>query len=88
MLDEVSLPKMLTPEEAAVILRLSKNTIYDLIQRGEILAKKIGRVYRIPQKSLSFALTGLDEDLYQAEKKDLTNLEPVEKEITKVRKSL
>lgn len=88
MLDQVSLPKMLTPEEAAVILRLSKNTVYDLIQRGEILAKKIGRVYRIPQKSLSFALTGLDEDLYQAEKKDLTNLELVEKEITKARKSL
>lgn len=88
MLDQVSLPKMLTPEEAADILRLSKNTVYDLIQRGEILAKKIGRVYRIPQKSLSFALTGLDEDLYQAEKKDLTNLELVEKEITKTRKSL
>lgn len=88
MLDQVSLPKMLTPEEAADILRLSKNTVYDLIQRGEILAKKIGRVYRIPQQSLSFALTGLDEDLYQAEKKDLTNLDLVEKEITKVRKSL
>lgn len=88
MLNQVCLPKMLTPEEAAVILRLSKNTVYDLIQRGEILAKKIGRVYRIPQKSLSFALTGLDEDLYQAEKKDLTNLELVEKEITKARKSL
>lgn len=88
MLDSVYLPKMLTPEETAVILRLSKNTVYDLIQKGEILAKKIGRVYRIPQKSLSFALTGLDEDLYQAEKEDLTVLGSVEKEIAKIRKTL
>lgn len=79
---------MLTPEETAVILRLSKNTVYDLIQKGEILAKRIGRVYRIPQKSLSFALTGLDEDLFQAEKEDLTALGLVEKEITKARKTL
>ena len=79
---------MLTPEETAVILRLSKNTVYDLIQKGEILAKRIGRVYRIPQKSLSFALTGLDEDLFQAEKEDLTTLGLVEKEITKARKTL
>ena len=88
MLDTVSLPKMLTPEDTAAILQLSKNTVYDLIQKGEILAIKIGRVYRIPQKSLSFALTGLDEDLYLAEKEDLKILKPVEKEIAKVRKSL
>lgn len=88
MLNQFTLPKMLTPEEVASILRLSKNTVYDLIQRGEILAKKFGRVYRIPQKSLSYALTGLDEDLYQAEKKDLSILRSVEKEISKVRKSL
>ena len=78
---------MLTPEETAAILRLSKNTVYDLIQKGEILAKKFGRVYRIPQKSLSFALTGLDEDLFQAEKEDLTTLDLVEKEIAKARKT-
>lgn len=88
MLSPVSLPKMLTPEDTAAILQLSKNTVYDLIQKGEILAIKIGRVYRIPQKSLSFALTGLDEDLYLAEKEDLKILAPVEKEIAQVRKSL
>lgn len=88
MLDSVSLPKMLTPEETAVILQLSKNTVYDLIQKGEILAKRFGRVYRIPQKSLSFALTGLDEDLYQRELEDLTVLNLVEKEIAKTRKTL
>ncbi len=88
MLDQVCLPKMYTPEQVASILQLSKNTVYDLIERGEILAKKIGRVYRIPQKSLSFALSGLDEDLYEAEKEDLKNLDVINKEMRRVRKSL
>ena len=79
---------MLTPEETAAILQLSKNTVYNLIQRGEILAKKIGKVYRIPQKSLSFALTGIAEHLYQAEKEDLKIIEPIEKQIKQIRKIL
>src|SRR3989304_9385043 len=62
------LPKTYTPEQVAEILQLSKNTIYDLISRGEIIAKKIGKVYRIPAASLSFVFTGLDEDLQRAEK--------------------
>lgn len=79
---------MLTPEETAAILQLSKNTVYDLIQKGEIPAKKIGRVYRIAQKSLSFALTGLDEDLYQRELEDFKIIRLIEKQIKQVRKSL
>ncbi len=58
-----NLPKVYTPEQVANILQLSKNTIYELIARGEIVAKKIGKVYRIPQSSLNFVFTGLDEDL-------------------------
>ena len=66
-----SLPRVYTPEQVANILQLSKNTIYELIARGEIVAKKIGKVYRIPQSSLNFVFTGLDEDFYQAEQEDL-----------------
>ena len=54
--------KVYTPEEVAGLLKLSKNTIYDLISRGEIIAKRIGKVYRIPASSLSFVFTGLDSD--------------------------
>lgn len=88
MINTQILPKVYTPEQVASMLQLSKNTVYQLISRGEIVAKKIGKVYRIPISSLSFVLTGLDEDLYQAQKEDLKNLTKIEKELAKVRKSL
>lgn len=81
-------PKVYTPEQAAEMLQLSKSTIYDLISKGEIIAKRIGRVYRIPASSLSFIFTGLDQDLYEAQEKDLKALDKVEKEIAKVRTEL
>ncbi len=81
-------PRTYTPEQVADLLQLSKNTVYQLINRGEIIAKKIGRVYRIPPSSLSFAFTGLDYDLYQAQNQDLKNIKKIQKEIAKTRKDL
>ena len=81
-------PKVYTPEQVADILQLSKNTVYELINRGEIIAKKIGKVYRIPASSISFAFTGLDFDLYQAQEKDLENLPKIEKELSSIRSRL
>lgn len=83
-----NLPKAYTPEQVANILQLSKNTIYELIARGEIVAKKIGKVYRIPKSSISFVFTGLDEDLYQAEEEDLKNLPSIRRAISKIRSKL
>lgn len=77
-----------TPEQTAKLLQLSKNTIYELISRGEIVAKKIGKVYRIPASSIYFALTGLDYDLYQAEQRDLEKIPQIEEELTRARASL
>ena len=71
-------PKVYTPEQVAEILQLSKNTVYRLINRGEIIAKKIGKVYRIPQSSISFIFTGMDEDILRAQKEDEKNLEKIE----------
>lgn len=88
MISNATLPKIYTPEQVAEILQLSKNTVYELIQRGEIIAKKIGRVYRIPRSSLSFVFTGLDEDLYKAEQEDLKNIDKVHKVLAKIRKEL
>lgn len=76
-----------TPQQVAQVLQISKNTVYSLINRGEIIAKKIGKSYRIPVRSLSFFITGLDEDLYRAEGEDLKNVPRIEKELTSVRKS-
>ena len=69
------------------MLQLSKNTVYELINRGEIIAKKIGKVYRIPASSISFIFTGLDFDLYKAEQEDLRGLDKIQEEIGKVRKA-
>lgn len=88
MINTQVLPTAYTPEQVASMLQLSKNTVYQLISRGEIVAKKIGKVYRIPTSSLSFIFTGLDEDLYNAQKEDLKNLSKVEKQLSRVRKSL
>lgn len=88
MLNQITIPQTYTPEQVASILQLTKNTVYDLIGRGEIIAKKIGKVYRIPVTSVYFALTGLDYDLYLAEKEDFKNLDLVQKSIKEIRKSL
>ncbi len=79
-------PRTYTPEEVAGILQLSKNTVYELIGRGEIVARKFGKVYRIPASSMSFVFTGMDEDIYQAQLEDEKNLKRIEKTLRKVRK--
>lgn len=88
MINTQVLPKAYTPKQVANMLQLSKNTVYQLISKGEIIAKKFGKVYRIPVNSLSFLFTGLDEDLYQAQKDDLKNLTKIEAELKKVRADL
>ena len=66
--------KVYTPEQVAEMLQLSKNTIYSLINKGEIVAKRLGKVYRIPESSLSFMTTGLDTDLLAAQSVDENRL--------------
>lgn len=77
-----------TPEEVADILKVNKNTVYELIKSGEISAKKLGRVYRIPATSLSFVFAGVDYDLYLAEQEDLKKQDLVRRQLKKVRQSL
>ena len=74
-----------TPEQTAKMLQLSKNTVYELIAKGEIIAKRIGKVYRVPAQSLSFVLTGLDNDLFEADREDRKNLESIQKKIASSR---
>ena len=87
MFRQSDLTKVYTPEQVAEILQLSKNTVYQLLSRGEIVAKKFGKVYRIPASSLSFMFTGLDFDLYKAEEVDKQNLDLINKTLKAVRKS-
>ena len=76
---------MYTPEQVAEILQLSKATVYQLISKGEIIAKRIGKAYRIPRSSIFYAFSGLDNDLYQAQQEDLKNINQVESQLKKVR---
>ncbi|MBD3280339.1 helix-turn-helix domain-containing protein [Candidatus Dojkabacteria bacterium] len=77
--------KMYTPAQVAEVLQLNKNTVYELIGRGEIIAKRIGKVYRIPKSSINYAFTGLDEDIEKAEQEDLKNNELVNELLNRVR---
>jgi|APSaa5957512535_1039671.scaffolds.fasta_scaffold44439_1 excisionase family DNA binding protein len=44
---------LLTVEEAALQLSLSRSTVYELLANGEIRSLKIGRCRRIPQNALA-----------------------------------
>lgn len=74
-----------TPEQVATMLQLSKNTVYELIGRGEIVAKKFGRVYRVPARSISFMFNGLDADVYEAEQVDRAAMADIHRELAAVR---
>jgi excisionase family DNA binding protein len=43
---------MLTVKEAAAILRVGRNQLYQAVARGEIRAVRIGRTIRIPKTAL------------------------------------
>lgn len=84
-MSQLKLTKMYTPAEVAEVLQVEKNTVYRLIGRGEIIAKKIGRVYRIPYSSIAFTQTGLDFDLLQADAEDRRNLGEIEAALAQAR---
>lgn len=88
MITNTNINKVYTPEQVAEMLQLSKKTVYELIGKGEIVAKKIGKVYRIPASSISFVFTGLDYDLYKAEEEDQKNVKKVQKTLSEVRSKL
>jgi excisionase family DNA binding protein len=46
------LPEVLTAREAAAILRVGRNQLYQAVARGELSAIRIGRSIRIPKHAL------------------------------------
>lgn len=55
------LPLLLTVPEAAKVLRVGVSRAYEMAQRGEIPAVRIGRRIRIPREGLK-PLLGLQSD--------------------------
>jgi excisionase family DNA binding protein len=53
-----SIPAVMTPAEAAQVLRVSEEDVVAAIKAGELKAKKIGNAYRISKESLDEFLKG------------------------------
>jgi excisionase family DNA binding protein len=53
-----SVPAIMTPGEAAQVLRVSEEDVIAAIQSGDLKAKKIGNAYRISKESLDAFLKG------------------------------
>ena len=43
----------LTPLEVAELLKITKNTVYELIKRGELPAYKVGKKLRIDKEDIN-----------------------------------
>ena len=48
----MSMGKILTVKEACSLLKVSRPTLYKLIDENKIVAKKVGRQWRILEKSI------------------------------------
>ncbi len=55
-------PMALNVKEVADLLRVSTKTVYNLIQRGEIPAVKVGRAYRLTKTALIDYLRKQDQE--------------------------
>jgi excisionase family DNA binding protein len=55
-----ALPEVLTAREAAAILRVGRNQLYQAVTRGELGAVRIGRSIRIPKQALLNLLASAD----------------------------
>jgi excisionase family DNA binding protein len=52
-----ALPEVLSAREAAAILRIGRNQLYQAVARGQLDAVRIGRSIRIPKQALLDLLT-------------------------------
>ncbi len=78
----------LTPEQTANILQVNVNTIYQMIKKGELLAKKIGeKCYRVSPLSLNWIWGNLDSDLKTMDFVDRQYLKDVTSVVKRVRKN-
>lgn len=50
------IPLVLTPKEAATVLSIGKNTMYEMLRCGAIHSVRVGNQYRIPKESIKHLL--------------------------------
>lgn len=47
---------IMTPEQVADYLQLSKDTVYRYIREGKLIASRLGRNYRVPKENVDLFL--------------------------------
>lgn len=55
---EPSIPDVMTPSEAAAVLRVSEEDVVAAIEAGDLKARKLGKAYRISKEALEAFLKG------------------------------
>lgn len=61
-LDEARRRAVLTVDEAAALLEISRSSAYEAARRGELPTIRIGRRLRVPARSLMAMLGALDDE--------------------------
>jgi excisionase family DNA binding protein len=56
MQQPTSFPEIMTPEQAAEYLQVSRETVYRYIRQGKLIASRLGRSYRVPKRNLDLLL--------------------------------
>jgi excisionase family DNA binding protein len=56
MQEQSSFPEIMTPEQAAEYLQVSRETVYRYIRQGKLVASRLGRTYRVPKRNLDLLL--------------------------------
>jgi excisionase family DNA binding protein len=56
MQDKMTFPEIMTPEQAAEYLQVSRETVYRYIRQGKLVASRLGRSYRVPKRNLDLLL--------------------------------
>jgi excisionase family DNA binding protein len=51
-----SFPEIMTPEQAAEYLQVSRETVYRYIRQGKLVASRLGKRYRVPKRNLDLLL--------------------------------
>jgi len=51
-----SFPEIMTPEQAAEYLQVSRETVYRYIRQGKLAASRLGRSYRLEKRNLDLLL--------------------------------
>jgi excisionase family DNA binding protein len=55
--------QFLTVAEVATLMRVSKMTVYRLVHSGELLAVRVGKSFRVPEKAVHEYLQGAYYDV-------------------------